>query len=426
MDLNKIKRPCASCPGPVPRRRRPRPRTAGPEELAAATVIGDRVRRLATARGGRIGWIAPQPVAYGVWDFAPLGEDLYSGLSGIGLFLARLGRLSGHQRFTSLALDPADDVVRRIHARAAAADDGGWGAGLEADIGSFGDWMGPLYFLAHLDRTLGGTPHLAAVREPVLSAAGRAPGRHQGLRCRGRLGGLRPGPARPGRRRHDDDGWAAAFARRAARHLVTGTVPGGTGWSQAWEHHRIDSTRLLTGFAHGVAGIVTALAYVALARRTGGTARRVPLIPAAGATATGLVTAPGWYPLLFLLVIEASMIRGNVTLLQGAAPPGLPAAPVTIGVVPQEPCRLCVARVMASVSHPLRRPSTNSRVNREVPSVDPCGAIAEADRSASDAVRKYTPVGRNSVLGSGRTSGLARGVRCTGQRRNKYLQAHRR
>ncbi|QLH25633.1 type 2 lanthipeptide synthetase LanM family protein [Streptomyces sp. Rer75] len=253
---------------PPARRRRTRVRHADPGELvAAATDIGDRVRRLAIVRDGRIGWIAPQPVAHGVWDLAPLGEDLYAGLSGIGLFLARLGRISGQQRFASLALDVADEVVRRVRARAAAPGATGRataGNGTDHDdIGAFGSWMGPLYFLAHLDRLHGGTPHLAAVREPVLSAAERALGGTKAFDVVGGSAGCALVLLALDDAGLDVDGRAAALARRTARHLVTGAVPGGTGRSLAWPHHRIDSARPLTGFAHGTAGIVTALARLA-------------------------------------------------------------------------------------------------------------------------------------------------------------------
>lgn len=242
--------------------RRTRPRTADPAELvAAATEIGDRVRRLATVGQGRIGWIAPQPVAYGVWDLAPLDADLYSGLSGIGLFLARLGRISGHARFTSLALDVADEVVRRV--RASAAAHGGAGAGGQEDIGAFGTWMGPLYFLAHLDRLLGGTPHLAAVREPVLSVAEHALDATKAYDVVAGSAGCALVLLALFEAGQDPDGRAAALARRTARHLVTGAVPDGPGRALAWEHHHIGSARPLTGFAHGVAGIVTALARLA-------------------------------------------------------------------------------------------------------------------------------------------------------------------
>ncbi|MET9819576.1 type 2 lanthipeptide synthetase LanM family protein [Streptomyces sp. NPDC006355] len=249
-------------PSAATARRRARTRAADPAELvAAATEIGDRVRRLATVRGHRIGWIAPQPVTYGAWDLAPLEVDLYSGLSGIGLFLARLGRISGHPRFTSLALDVADEVVRRL--RASTPADRGAGAGGQTDIGAFGPWMGPLYFLAHLDRLLGGIPHLAAVREPVLSVAERALDGTKAFDVVAGSAGCALALLALVEAGQDPDGRAAALARRTARHLVTGAVPGGTGRGLAWEHHHIDSAQPLTGFAHGVAGIVTALARLA-------------------------------------------------------------------------------------------------------------------------------------------------------------------
>ncbi|BCK66919.1 lanthionine synthetase [Streptomyces libani subsp. rufus] len=243
------------------------------ELVDAATAIGDRVRRLVIARDGRVGWIAPKAVAYGVWDLAALDEDLYSGLSGIGLYLARLGRLSGHQRFTSLALDIADEVVRRVHARAAAMARSSEGSGMKADIGAFGNWMGPLYFLAHLDRCLGGTAHVAAIREPVLSAVERDLGRTKAFDVVAGSAGCALALLTLIEAGHDSDGRAADLARSAARHLVTGAVPAGTGTSLAWEHHQIASSRPLTGFAHGAAGVVTALA------------RLYPLAPGEGCAA---------------------------------------------------------------------------------------------------------------------------------------------
>ncbi|OKJ97260.1 type 2 lanthipeptide synthetase LanM family protein [Streptomyces sp. CB02400] len=270
VDVSLLEEPPSSAVPP----RRARARTADPAELvAAATGIGDRVRRLATVREGRVGWIAPQPVAYGVWDLAPLDADLYSGLSGIGLFLARLGRISGHPRFTSLALDVADEVVRRV--RASAAAHGGAGAGGQEDIGAFGTWMGPLYFLAHLDRLLGGTPHLAAVREPVLSVAEHALDGTKAYDVVAGSAGCALALLALVDAGQDPDGRAAALARRTARHLVTGAVPDGTGRGLAWEHHHIDSARPLTGFAHGVAGIVTALARLAVVAPDEGCAEAV-------------------------------------------------------------------------------------------------------------------------------------------------------
>ncbi|MBD3008253.1 lanthionine synthetase LanC family protein [Streptomyces sp. 5-10] len=173
-------------------------------------------------------------------------------------------RISGRRRFTSLALDVADEVVRRVHARAAATSRGpAAGNGTDDDIGAFGGWRGPLYFLAHLDRLHGGTPHLAAVREPVLTAAERALGGTKEFDVVGGSAGCALVLLALVDAGLDGGGRAAALARRAARHLVTGAVPSGTGRGLAWPHHRIDSARPLTGFAHGTAGIVTALARLA-------------------------------------------------------------------------------------------------------------------------------------------------------------------
>ncbi|MES4905859.1 MULTISPECIES: type 2 lanthipeptide synthetase LanM family protein [unclassified Streptomyces] len=257
VDVSLLEERPAAVPGPAGTRTR----VADPEELVAAAIaIGDRVRRLAIARQGRVGWVAPEPVAHGVWDLAPLGQDLYSGLSGIGLFLARLGLISGHRRFTRLASDVADEVVRRVLSPPRALTNARTRGGEDTDIGAFGGWMGPLYFLAHLDRLLGGTPHLAAVREPVLSAAERALGSTKAFDVVAGSAGCALALLTLIDAGGDPDGRAAALARATARHLVTGAVPDATGPGLTWEHHQIDSTRPLTGLAHGTAGIVTALA----------------------------------------------------------------------------------------------------------------------------------------------------------------------
>ncbi|MFF3766381.1 type 2 lanthipeptide synthetase LanM family protein [Streptomyces sp. NPDC001922] len=242
-------------------------RVAEPDELVeAAVTLGDQVCRLAVADGDRIGWIAPRAVAPTAWDLGALNTDLYAGLSGIGLFLARLGRCSGQQRFTDTAVRVADEVIRRTLADPALAGRS------DLDTGAFGAYLGPLYFLSHLDRMLGGTPRTAALLDPVLAAVGRSLDASEEFDVVGGSAGCALvlaalGPA-------SDDGAVRKLAARVADHLLAGAAQDGDAYT--WNHPRIESERPLTGFAHGASGIATALG------------RLHPLLPERGCAAAAV------------------------------------------------------------------------------------------------------------------------------------------
>ncbi len=115
---------------------------AGPAEparfLRAARRLGDRLSQLAVRQGDLVTWFHLDLRDEG-WLLEPMGVDLYSGLSGVALFLAHLGRLAGEERYERLARLAGDTVRQRI-------------ADPEALVqpGAFSGWGGVVYAFTHL------------------------------------------------------------------------------------------------------------------------------------------------------------------------------------------------------------------------------------------------------------------------------------
>ena len=117
------------------------------ELVAAAVDVGLRLDAISFRRGEAAFWFAqkfqegPNPCV-----LALAGPDLYLGVSGIALFLAHLGAVSGEARFTRLAR------AATVTLRAQIAH----GGTLVPSIGGFSGWGGILYTLTHLGALLAG------------------------------------------------------------------------------------------------------------------------------------------------------------------------------------------------------------------------------------------------------------------------------
>ncbi|MFQ6144322.1 type 2 lanthipeptide synthetase LanM family protein [Streptomyces seoulensis] len=104
----------------VDRRARPAP-AALPEPsalLAAASGIADEIAGRAVHGHGRANWIGLEAVD-DRWTVLPLGAGLAQGYSGVALFLAQLGALTGSARHTELAraaLAPVPELVAALAA----------------------------------------------------------------------------------------------------------------------------------------------------------------------------------------------------------------------------------------------------------------------------------------------------------------------
>jgi len=81
--------------------------------IEAAVRVGDRLAELAIRRDDEVTWLA---MAYtrDHWSVDAMMEDLYGGTSGLILFMAHLGALSGERRFTELARLALGSMTRRV------------------------------------------------------------------------------------------------------------------------------------------------------------------------------------------------------------------------------------------------------------------------------------------------------------------------
>ena len=214
--------------------------------LAAARAVGNRLEQLAVRRGDDLYWLGLTAFQEQYWDLTALDVDLYGGVSGIVLFLAYLGHVTGEDRYTELA-EGGLSTVRRLTRR---------GSAHTGQLGAFSGLGSALYLLAHLgalwdrpdlfDEALelsAGVPGLVDA-DTQLDVMGGAAG------CIGALAVLH--------RCLPDRGLVDAVVR-CGDHLLTAAKPMGS--TLGWPTPMAD--RPLTGFAHGAAGFGWALATAA-------------------------------------------------------------------------------------------------------------------------------------------------------------------
>lgn len=216
--------------------------------VAAARAIGHRLEASALRGEQGVSWIGLTPRDQRRWAIAPLGIDLYDGLSGVALFLGYLGSVTGDDRFAALARAALSTVRQQV------AD----GAVATSSVGAFTGASGVAYVLGQLgtlwNRTELRTEALAMV--DVLAgrlAADRSFDVVDGAAgCIGSLLALHAlAPAVT----------TLALGKRCGDHLIghAQSMPEGLGWTPA----RSDAA--LAGFAHGAAGIAWALSKLAAA-----------------------------------------------------------------------------------------------------------------------------------------------------------------
>ena len=118
---------------------------ASPRELlAAAREIGDRLEETASQSQDMIAWTGLTMVKEKTWSITPVAGDLYSGLTGIGLFLAYLGQLTGDDRYTPTARLAINTALRQFkEARAMFAN-------ASLTVGAFSGESGLIHALTQL------------------------------------------------------------------------------------------------------------------------------------------------------------------------------------------------------------------------------------------------------------------------------------
>jgi type 2 lantibiotic biosynthesis protein LanM len=223
--------------------------------IGLASAIGARLMDAAIESGSRLTWLGELGSGAVRLSVGPVGPDLYAGLSGIALFLAALGRITGDRRAESGARRAFRTVCDQAAARRGAMGPGG-----------FTGWGGVIHALAHGSVWLD-DPALARQGSNLaegLSAEIDADTQYDVVG--GAAGGLLGLLAL-----HDITGSAPvlAMARRCGDRLLATARTFGSG--AAWVVPAT-SSEPLAGLSHGAAGV--ALALLRLAGRTGTAAYR--------------------------------------------------------------------------------------------------------------------------------------------------------
>lgn len=210
--------------------------------LQAATAVGDRLVELALRDQHDVAWMGLQYDDTS-WAMVPLLEDLYGGSAGVIHFLAHLGDVTGQDRYTELARAALHTWRRRLEHMADRV----------RVVGAFNGWGGTIWALSQWS-ALWGEPELADEAHTIARRAATLLPADDLLDVIGGAAGLlaavlslhavAPNPS------------LLALARQAGDHLVAHArpMPSGVGWLT-----RIETTRPITGFSHGAAGIAWAL-----------------------------------------------------------------------------------------------------------------------------------------------------------------------
>jgi len=206
-----------------------------------AKRIGDYLEQNAIySNYGDVSWIGLETNYYGQWQVSALDKGLYNGLSGIGLFLAYLGKLTNEQKYHDLAkkvektifLTPINDngLISAFHGKAS-----------------------PLYMFSHFNKIYGESKErndyiekaltnieLNIKEDKLFDLLGGSAGTIQVLL---------------NLYEQSDNERALSIARLCGEHLVHNKIvlPEGTGWPS------ITDPKPLGGFSHGTSGIAWSL-----------------------------------------------------------------------------------------------------------------------------------------------------------------------
>ncbi|MBV9727691.1 MAG: hypothetical protein JO299_21235 [Gammaproteobacteria bacterium] len=217
--------------------------------LEVAAEIGDQLCREAQPEGPGCGWYGLTPIAVtGGYSHkrGHLGADVYSGAAGNSLFLTQLYRLTQDERTRATAIAAARGALARAEE-------------IEPPIrmSFYAGWMG-IGFAAVVagevldDRKLARDGRRLVQRAALLSANGRPT--DQFLGCASAIAPLLA------LHRHSGADWPLVAASRIGDRLLASSVRRGNVrlWPPSGPMNELHRDAL-TGFAHGVSGIATAL-----------------------------------------------------------------------------------------------------------------------------------------------------------------------
>jgi type 2 lantibiotic biosynthesis protein LanM len=213
------------------------------ELIATASRIGDRLCELAIEGGdGDNSWIG-LTIAGSHWILNPLGRDLYSGLPGIALFFAYLGKVTGNNEYTRRAASTLATLRKQIRL----------GGKDFRQVGAFEGWGGMIYTWTHL-AALWGRDDLLDEAEGMLERVLSLVGSDDSFDL---IGGSAGGICSL---RVFHQVTSSERALLAMRHMGSRLIEAAQSQPQglAWKSNAL-SEKPLTGFSHGTAGIALAL-----------------------------------------------------------------------------------------------------------------------------------------------------------------------
>jgi type 2 lantibiotic biosynthesis protein LanM len=222
------------------------------ELLAAARAIGDRLCELAILGDRDVSWIG-MGINHDKWLLAALESTLYTGLSGISMFLAYLGARTGVSRYTEMAERARYTVGEWIAS----------GTHLLFSPGAFSGWAGIPYLHAHL-AVLWDRPDLLDACTPALDELARMIPEDQRSDVMYGLSGAIIGLLTLQRVR--PDARLLPLATICGDRLIARarTMPRGIAWMMGEQQDHA-----LAGFSHGAAGVAWALSHLAAATGEG-------------------------------------------------------------------------------------------------------------------------------------------------------------
>jgi type 2 lantibiotic biosynthesis protein LanM len=210
--------------------------------LSAARTVGDRLESSAIRWNDGASWVGLTVADQGQWSITTTMLDLYDGLPGIALFLAYLGRSTGESRYSDLARESCNTMLRRLEEYKSAA----------VCIGGFAGWGGIIYALSQLGSLWHDSSLLRSAEEIVPLLAGQIASDEYFDVIAGSAGCIGSLLTLYQERRSPE---ILAAAKACGTHLIAGAKPTplGVGWIIPKQ------TVPLSGFAHGAAGIAWAL-----------------------------------------------------------------------------------------------------------------------------------------------------------------------
>lgn len=213
--------------------------------LRTAREIGQRLVQEAVWHGDRCNWLGTEPREYGQGGatYRALGPEIYSGTSGVALFLAELYVATRDSPVRRTALGAIRHALSGVDA-----------VPPPARLGHYTGWVGIAYAAARVGMALEEAEYLECATRLLQRAASETLVNHEFDIISGNAGAI---AALQLLRNVLDKAALFDFAMRLADELLRGADTTSVGYS--WRSVASPKNRNLTGFSHGTAGIGYAL-----------------------------------------------------------------------------------------------------------------------------------------------------------------------